>query len=269
MHAPPKRLQRRSRGAARALLLSDSQARTAACSDVARRGSPPCRMDTSAAAPARAAPAPAGEDISVGRQHFSVAQRRCSFAAPHGACPRSSSHNLALNLAHALATRCDGGGGSRGGGGGFPACTRTPCRAARRRRRRPHSRSDLRQENCQAARGDGRAPRPGGAGMCAACALYVHGIVHACTDIACAPCVQASSVQAWSEAAAMAADPLLDAPALRAAIDACAAAAPPQGQSARLTVPETPRARGQATGCPATALGIRASRLQSRRFYRL
>ena len=81
--------------------------------------------------------------------------------------------------------------------------------------------------------------------------------------------VQASSVQAWSEAAAMAADPLLDAPALRAAIDACAAAAPPQGQSARLTVPKTPRARGRATGCPATALGARASRLQTRPCLRL
>ena len=68
-------------------------------------------------------------------------------------------------------------------------------------------------------------------------------------------------MQAWSEAAAMAADPLLDAPALRAAIDACAAAAPPQGQSARLTVPKTPRARGRATGCPATALGVRVRRL--------
>ena len=106
--------------------------------------------------------------------------------------------------------------------------------------------------------------------MCMVCAWCARMVPHAHRmRTACAPCVQASSVQAWSEAAAMAADPLLDAPALRAAIDACAAAAPPQGQSARLTVPETPRARGQATGCPATALGVRARRLQSRRFHRL
>ena len=45
--------------------------------------------------------------------------------------------------------------------------------------------------------------------------------------------VQASSVQAWSEAAAMAADPLLDAPVLQAAIDACATAAPPRLEERR------------------------------------
>jgi hypothetical protein len=48
--------------------------------------------------------------------------------------------------------------------------------------------------------------------------------------------VQASSVQAWSEAAAMAADPLLDAPALRAALDACAAAAAPPRPDERRAV---------------------------------
>ena len=52
-----------------------------------------------------------------------------------------------------------------------------------------------------------------------------------------------------------------------AALATISSALPPlgvPGGSGRL---ETPRARGQATGCPATALGARASRLQSRRFH--
>ena len=128
--------------------------RNAGLKDVVRRSSP-CRLDTVAAAPARAAPAPAGEDISMGRRHFSVAQCRISFPS-HRVCPRSS-HRLERHLAkHTLAARC--------GGSGVPACARAPCGAAQRRRRRRHSRSGLRHQGGQAARSDNGATRPGSAG---------------------------------------------------------------------------------------------------------
>eukprot|EP00964_Phaeocystis_antarctica_P132696 scaffold96820_cov28-Phaeocystis_antarctica.AAC.2 len=47
------------------------------------------------------------------------------------------------------------------------------------------------------------------------------------------------------------------------------APAPPQGAPGGSGRLETPRARGRATRRPATALGARATRLQSRRFPRL
>ena len=115
--------------------------------------SPPCRPDTVAAAPVRAA-APAGEDISTGRRHFSVAQCRISFPL-HQMCPRSS-HRLEHDRAkHTLAARC--------GGSGVPACARAPCGAAQRRRRR-RRRHSLRHQGGQAARCDSGATRPGSAG---------------------------------------------------------------------------------------------------------
>ena len=128
-----------------------------AFNDVVGR-SAPCRLDTVAVAPARAAPAPAGEDISMGRRHFSVAQCRISFPS-HRVCPHSS-HRLGRHLAkHTLAARCGGSGGS-----GVPACARAPCGAAQRCRRRRHSRSGLRRQGGQAARSDSGATRPGSAG---------------------------------------------------------------------------------------------------------
>ena len=56
--------------------------------------------------------------------------------------------------------------------------------------------------------------------------------------------VQASSVQAWSEAAAMATDPMLDAPQLQAALDACAATAPPRPEERRAVLAGVSELRG-------------------------
>ena len=47
------------------------------------------------------------------------------------------------------------------------------------------------------------------------------------------------------------------------------APAPPRGAPGGSVRPETPRARGRATGRPATASGARASRLEGRRLHRL